>query len=460
MNFASVFRGRAIAALLLAMMPLLVSCDVIEAQLGVNAPIPATTQTPIQTPTSVATLAASGTGTPSGASSEPDALPGEVVITVWMPDTLALTIETPGGEALLEQLVSFDETHPDIRVEFYSKRTTGPGSAVGYLRSAPPVAPGILPDLVLLDQERLLDAAREKLIVPLDDLVDPALVETLYPVARDLGTVDDQLFGLAYVLEFQHMVYRLSFFREPPNTFEAVLGNSVPYLFPAAPKDNVNLTTLTQYLAAGGSLVDAEGRPHLDAEPLREVLTFYAEGRSKGMIDPALFQISDTHDTWINYRDLQAGLATVSSTQYLADRQSVRTSTGLSWIPTPDGQPASLVTGWSWAVVATDPERQQAALELLGFLLDPVNQGTYTRAAAWLPSRPAALAVWGDTDRYLAFAEMALDAATVQPEATLLSPVGPAIQDAVEAVLLNNVLPVQAANDAALAVNGPSGGTP
>jgi len=445
---------------MVAVLLLLVGCDAIEARLGANTPVSAATATPIQTATSPATLAASGTGTPSEVLGDRAALPGEVVVTVWMPEALVPTGGTSGGEALLEQLVSFDETHPDIRVEFYSKQTTGPGSTIAYLRSAPPVAPAILPDLVLLDQSRLVDAAHENLIVPLDDLVDPAQIAGLYPAALNLGTIGDQLFGVAYVLEFQHMIYRLSFFEEPPNTFDAVLGSTVPYLFPAAPKEDVNFTTLTQYLAAGGTLVDAEGRPHLDAEPLARVLTFYSAGRSEGVIDPALFQVSDTSDTWLAYRDRQAGLAAVTSTQYLADRQSVRTSTGLSWIPTPDGRPIALVTGWSWAVVSTDREKQQAALELLSFLLDPVNQGTYTRAASWLPSQPTALAVWGDTDRYPAFADTALESAIVQPDLAVRGTVGPTIQDALEAVLLNNILPAQAANDAAQAVNGASGGTP
>jgi hypothetical protein len=90
--------------------------------------------------------------------------------------------------------------------------------------------------------------------------------------------------------------------------------------------------------------------------------------------------------------------------------------------------------------------------------MNPVNQGTYTQTAGWLPSQQAALAVWDDDDPYLSFGHQLLSNARPLPDVSLRAVVGPAIQDAPEGVLLNGVAPAQAAPRAAQWVNPP--GTP
>jgi ABC-type glycerol-3-phosphate transport system substrate-binding protein len=247
-------------------------------------------------------------------------------------------------------------------------------------------------------------------------------------------------------------VYRDVYFTVPPDSFGAMLESPVPYLFPAGADQNVSTTFLYHYLSSGGTLIDEDGKPHLDVDPLRTILTFYLSAREKGIIDNTLFQISDTSETWGNYRDLGAGLATVSSTQYLAERQAARPSR-TTWIPTVNGQPYALVSGWSWAIVAHDPDQQAAAMALLNFLMNPVNQGKFARAAGWVPSQQAALNVWGEDDAYLAFSSTVLSNAHPMPDPILRAAVGPALQAAVENVMLQDMLPAQAATQAAQTIN-------
>ncbi len=379
----------------------------------------------------------------------------EVVLTVWTVEGLAPTSETPGGEVLSEQLTEFDETYPNIRVEVLVKRVSGPGSILAYLRSAPPVAPGILPDLAIMDRETMIQAAHEGLIVPIGERLDPAIQAELYPVAEELGTIDGVLVGLPYTLEVQHTVYRDATFTEKvPNSFEALMNSPSPFSFPAAALSNVNHTVLLQYLAAGGTLVNEDGQPFLDPIALQDVLAFYSIVHEKGRVDTAMFQIADPAETWAMYRDRLSNLAVVTSTLYLSNREEVR-NTSLAWIPTPNGDPYALATGWSWVLVTQDPDREDAAMRLVNFLMNPTNHGTYTQAAFRLPSQPAALAVWGDTDSYVTFGDELLVNAHALPDQSEQAEVGTAIQDAFEAVLLNNVLPAQAANQAAQVVNPP-----
>ncbi len=372
---------------------------------------------------------------------------GPLILTVWTSEKLAPSSETPGGQVLLEQLAAFDNAHPDIQVEMLVKRVSGPGGMLAYLRSAPPVAPGILPDLVLLDREALVQAANEELVVPIETLIDPAVVSELYPAAVDVGSVDGTLIGLPYVLEAEHVMYRTSIYKDPPVTFEAVLESPEPFVFPAGTIGKVNRTTLAQYLAAGGTLIDENGDPTLNEEALNAVLTFTAEAHQKGVIDPALFQLTDPSESGEMYLTRQTSLAVVTSTYYLHEIEALRGTSAAS-IPTQDGRPFTMVTGWSWCVSTTDLEHQTAAMALLNFMLNPINQGEYTQTAGWLPTQSRALTVWGDGNEYAQFGEALLENAIMRPSTTTIGEAGVAIQQALEDVLLNEMLPAQATGKA------------
>jgi ABC-type glycerol-3-phosphate transport system substrate-binding protein len=251
------------------------------------------------------------------------------VLVVWTVEQVAAQSEASGGQELLEQLAAFDEIRPEIQVEFYVKRQAGPGSTLEYLRSAPQIAPGVLPDIALLDYNSLMQAAQEALVVPIGSLLE--LDRTaLYPIATALGSVDGELVGLPYVMDMQHIVYRQAFFPEdPPVSYEDILNGPTAYAFPAGSTSGVNTTTLTQYLAAGGELVDSEGAPFVDAMALASVLAFYDQAREDNTILAEVFQMSGPEDTWALYRSGQTGIADVTASLYLAEREQVR-STGLS----------------------------------------------------------------------------------------------------------------------------------
>ncbi len=407
---------------------------------GPTATRPAPTLDLVSTSTVVATVVE----TPPGVQS--------TTLTVWLPEGFEPGSASLGGQALAEQVTAFDQIRPDIQVEFYPKRVQGPGGIIGYLRSAPPVAAGVLPDLTLLDRDALVEVTRDKLIVPIAALVDPAVVQGLYPVAREVGTVDDELAGLPYLLEIDHAVYRETTFRQPPLSFQKVLEARQPLVMAAAATGGVNSVLLLQYLAAGGVLADEQGHPALDAPILAGVLVFYDKAHKLGVFDTGNFQAINPQASWAAYRDQQVNLAAVTSTLVLAEESKAR-NTGLMPVPTADGKPFTLVRGWSWVIVAHDPQQQAAAMALVNFLMNPVNHGRYSEAAGWLPSQPGALAVWGkDHDAYTAFAGKLLDSGVPMPDASVRSTVGVAIQDAFEAVLLKDVSPEQAATQAAAAV--------
>src|SRR5688572_15170342 len=83
------------------------ACTDLGEQLGLITPAPSATQP--APPTGVPTQVAEGTATPdvsedSGDSSDSDAM----VVTVWMPESLVQSAETPAGQELLDQIADFD----------------------------------------------------------------------------------------------------------------------------------------------------------------------------------------------------------------------------------------------------------------------------------------------------------------------------------------------------------------
>lgn len=404
---------------------------------------PSTSPTPsalpvTQSATSRAALAATETPPEPGMTERP--------LLLWMPEALAPVGSSQAAEAFLNQLARFDVTYPGIQVEAQARRITGEGSALAYLRSAPSVAPSILPDLLLLNREAVIAAAREGLVVTADEAIPASLLQGYYPAALALATVEERTICVPYLLEIQHAVYRETVFSQPPARFDQVLDGPVPFDFPASSSE-VNQTLLVQYLGAGGRLSDESGKASLDPVVLSTVLSFYEEGLQKGLIDPAAFQFSDPTPGWNRFVERQSALAITSSTIYLGQDDEVQNA-GLLPVPSPEGQAYALASGWCWALLTRDPERQEQALILLNHLLSADNLGAYSLAAGWLPAHPAALAVWGESDPYARFAGPLLENAGILPEATL-RPALLALQDSLEAVLLNQVPAFEAAARAA-----------
>lgn len=446
-----------LAAILLITAGALTGCDVINDLIAPSVrestptpqPEPEETSLPQNTPSSEEDI-------PPITNDPPASQP----LIVWTPAAFSTGSDQPGSEVLVEQLSIFDELNPDITIEIYAKQMRGSGSILAYLRSAPDVAPSILPDVVLLDREALLTAYAEELIIPIDSLLDDSSTEDMYESAVALGMVDRTMVGLPYMVEVQHTAYRTSFYDEAPASFEVVLGNSAEFVFAADTLGIINHTTLAQYLSAGGILTNQDGTPVVDPGALRQVLTFYYDAYQEQLLDPALFQMTSAAEAWEQYLNRRAHLAVITSTSYLSQRDEVSSSTSVSWIPSADGEPFALVSGRMWAITTKDPARQEQVMTFLQYMMDPVNHGEYSQAVHWLPSQRTALTIWGNSDSYATFGDLLLESSVPYPDAATLGDVGKAIQEAFENVLLNGIQPVQATNEAVQKISPQEGDSP
>ena len=159
------------------------------------------------------------------------------------------------------------------------------------------------------------------------------------------------------------LVYRPLVISEPPGTFSETLSSPCPLIFTAA--DPQALFTLAQYQASGGEILDDQGRPSLQSQPLKQVLEYYQQGVTREQIPSWTTEFQDDEQTWQAFNDNKAPMVITWLSRYL---NSMLSDTAGAPIPTPEGKPYSAATGWVWAMASPDPEHERLSAELAEFL--------------------------------------------------------------------------------------------
>jgi ABC-type glycerol-3-phosphate transport system substrate-binding protein len=93
-----------------------------------------------------------------------------------------------------------------------------------------------------------------------------------------------------------------------------------------------------------------------------------------------------------------------------------------------------LAETWYYALVRTDMARESGAWELLDWLLQPQNLGTWALKAGYLPPRADAVASW-PPEAPADFAHLVLAAAHPNPDAATPALIGPPLGKAVRNVI-------------------------
>ncbi len=426
-----------------------------------------------------------------------------VTLGLWLPEELDPYGNGPGADRLANHLDDFSNAYPDIQVEVVIKQAHGRGGLLDFLRTAREAAPTVLPDLVILDAAELETAARSGLVQPLDTLLPTNLLADRFPFATGMGTVDDQTLGFIMGVDLQHAVYRPAQIPTPPISWTHQLSTPISFLFPAGGRDRkVNDATLIQYLAAGGKLMDDDGTPTLDPDVLTQVLGFYADGVRAAQPTPTptptvvptttptavptvkpprevtatldltaslsisststpttpqptqpgvyltisptiVLSIVDTDQTWELFQKGIGDLAIVSTSRYWTTADDTLAPAP---IPTENGYPFSIARrGWVIAIVTEDPTRQALAALLLNWLVAPDHNGAWTQEVGYLPSTRGTLRMWDVSSSDRTVLRHILDAAAAPPSDQALEQVGPAIQEALQAVLRGWSTPEEAA---------------
>lgn len=404
---------------------------------AVNPTEIAATEPPLSAPTPISTVSnpIATTPTPAVVITPQNS---SLTLTLWTVEDVSALAQNEEAAAFLTEVVStFESENPDFKVNVLVKKTSGKGGVLDFLRTSRDVAPSVLPDVVVMDATDLNPAYVDGLVESLDGRLDRAIVQDLLPAARRVGTVDGKLVGVPLGLKMEHAVYNMAMFSEAPITWTQVLSSNTHYLFPAKGINGlVNDTTLAQYFSAGGEFVGEDGRPKIDDRVLTSVLKFYETALSKGIIDATLLDASTTEDLWPTYLAGKAGVAQLSVSQYLIDRDKLRNSsvTGLP-VPTAANTQVSVMHARVMALVTDDPVRQDAALKLIAAMLSTQNNAAWNEINKSIPVRDTSFQQLAGSDPYWQFLTSLLNTARPEPRLSGYDRIGRILQQALEQVI-------------------------
>ncbi len=389
---------------------------------------------------------------PTGpAATQPATTPSApATLRIWLPPDFAPSSNALGSDVLATQLAQFQQSHPALTLEVRVKAASGTGGLLHSLSAAYNVAPAILPNVIALNEEDLASAAAAGLVIPLDTFFPSQSLDDYYPVAQTISRQESgERVGLPFAADALVAVYNANFYATSPLTWTSVTTGT--FIFPGG--DPTALTVLDEYLALGGTLADSTGKLALDVDLVAKALSFFRSARDSGILPMSTMAYADPAATWQGFRDGHATVAVTSARQFLADYGRVASAAG-TLIPAPDGKPLALASGWSWAIVNTEPQRYADAAALLAWLTDPAQLSAWTQAAAVLPMRSSVLAGWPSSPRAV-FAGEVMAKSHLKPAGAVLTKVGPPLQQALADVLNDRATPASAAATAQQTVEKP-----
>ncbi len=379
---------------------------------------------------------------------------GYVELDLWISDAILPPDATEEESPLLAQLSAFSERHERVEINVQVKRNEGEGGLLNLLETASKVAPSVLPDLVLMDEATMREAASESLLRPLLSGEMPA---STYPTAIQAGRVGTGTYGLPYLVGVEGMALRAGrelTLTEGRLTWGTVLSESLTFLFPAAPSDGLADDFLLRlYLSTGGRLQDESGNPALDRAALEETYRFLFTALGQGLISPeVLAEMDDARTCWDHFREDGRWQLTVlpAADYWLASPREGRPVAAL--VPMTQTDVPQIGHYWLWTLVTDDPARRQASVELLAWLLYPPNLSESSQAAGLFPTTGEALALWPLPPDDFTFVSRMVVAASPSAPQPIEGNVRKALQSGLMLLLQDplNITPDEAAEQALL----------
>lgn len=389
-------------------------------------------------PTSTATPTQEVQVTPKPGTTTPEA----VTLRIWVPPQFDPQGDSPGAALFRDRLAEFSARRPNTKVEVRVKALYGPGGLLDGLITASAAAPLAVPDLIALPRDLMETAGIKGLLHSYQGLTDSLEDPDWYDYARQLSRLGESLYGIPFAGDALVMVYRPSVVGDPPVTWSATLELGLPVAFPAA--DPHALYTLTMYQSLGGVLLDEEGRPTLDVIQLTEVFTYYHQASASGVMPLSVTQYEKDEQSWQAFVQGQSNIVVTWMSRYL---QNPPPDAAVTALPTADGKPVTLATGWVWALSSAQTERHQLAAELAEYLSTTDFLTQWNAEEGYLPVRPSSQVTWLMPPVQTLAGEI-LPEAKLVPSLDVLNTVGPVLKDAIIDVLKNQADPLTSASSA------------
>jgi ABC-type glycerol-3-phosphate transport system substrate-binding protein len=345
------------------------------------------------------------TATPAPA---PVVTPEPLDLTIWLPEWMLS--EEPDAARFIETAILGFGNAQGVDVELIAKTAHGPGGLYDFLEKTYPVAPAVLPDLIILPLSDVEMAAEQGYLQPLDDLISPEILDALYPFAYESALSQGVWHSVPFTVDFEYLAFQPSALSDLPLTWSTVLESEVSYAFPAGGADAyLTDAQLLHY----NSAIDHDADAVRNEAALLQTLQFYQSLSTGDLVDESALQTSQAEETWPLALHGNAPLVHTTAHLWLRD-QDQATTLRFGPAPTADGKPRYLPHGWAYAIVTADPNRQALAAQLIERLLAADALSVWSQAANRLPATKTALALWPEDD-FTLFAAEALEAASRRP---------------------------------------------
>ncbi len=362
---------------------------------------------------------------------EPTPLP-PIMLSVWLPERFAPLDNTDAAALRAAWGRNFAAFADNVTLEFRLKQAADVGGIIQTLRTGALVAPSAMPDIVLLRRMDLVTAANIGLIQPLDATRVRSITEDFHSSVLGLGMIEEQLYGLPYTVDVEHLALSPTAAEDTDWTFDAFLARGEPLLFPGTDANTLNKMFLAEYRAAA----TPDGTPlPLDQAALEQVLSFYERALALNVISAEVLEYTTSAD----YMPLLLGQTPLSgvinSSEYLQLSPQAIAPIRYAPMPTAAGNAVTLLDGWVWVITTPDAGRQGAAIRFLNWLFDVERHHLYTEAIAAIPSGRTTLRQIADP-AYGLFVDSLVINATAPLNDAAGGVIGRAMQAALVSVLL------------------------
>ena len=374
---------------------------------------------------------------------------GSIKLSVWLPPGFDPHGGSVAAGILQARLDEFTEKHPQVRLEVRVKAEEGTGGLLDSLLSAKAAAPLALPDLILLPHTQLSAAVASQLLFPLAGLTETLDSDDWYPFARELSQADGTPYGLPFAADALILAYRPAAVSRVPATWQGLLIAGLELGFAAG--DPEALFTLTQLSSADSTSEGQNGEPGFGEETLTTVFEFFTAAHEKGVFPFWLSQYQTAEQSWQAFSEGRVPMVAAWTSRTFDNRN---VDIGAAPLPSPDGEPFTLVKGWAWAISTADADRAELVAELAEFLSTPEFIAQWTAAAGLLPPRHSSLSAWAPGDKQT-LASQIVETAAALPDEADLHLWGDPLAQAVVALLKQELTPVEAVQQVLSEVGNP-----
>jgi len=363
-------------------------------------------------------------------------------LTVWVPPEMNPDADTAASRLFIERLETFSSLYDGLDINVRVKAASGMGGLLDSLTATSAAAPDVLPDLIALSRPDLETAALKGVIFPLDGMTEVPDDTDWYAFARDMALVQVSTFGLPFAADSLVFVYRPGEIHDFPTNWARLLEEGIVLAFPA--ESDQALFPLALYLAEDGAVKDTQRRPMLQVGPLSAIFSLFEEGHISGTFPGWLNQYQTMGQVWTDFREGETDLVVTWLSNYLKENPADAIMRPL--FPT-SNEAVSVGTGMSWAVATPEPERQNVAIALAEYLVQPDYLSEWTMEAGYMPPRPSSLEGWRGQILRTTVSQVAL-MTQLRPSNEVISSIGPILREGVRQVLQDQLGPAQAAREA------------